>query len=89
MNISEDKICLLDEAQQLTHHEILSFLTRLQGKAILTGDLVQQSARRLSLYESGLFKAIDVLKNCEQAGHLTLKTVQRSPFVDYINSNWK
>ena len=82
--------CIIDEFQQLKEQEAMACLTRLaKGKLVVTGDLAQIQGRKISLHESGLFKAIEVMKNNEQSAHLTLKTIQRSPFVDYLVKNWK
>ena len=81
--------CLIDEFQLLKTDEALSCLSRLaDGKLVVTGDLMQLLGRKLSLHECGLFKTIEIMKNCEQSAHLTLKTIQRSEFVDYLVRNW-
>lgn len=63
---------ILDEAQNTTDSQIKMFLTRLgpNAKCIITGDLTQIDLPKNQ--RSGLFKAIDILKNVEGIGTIFL-----------------
>ncbi len=77
---------LLDEAQNATHSQLKMFLTRIgpSAKCVITGDLTQIDLPRNQ--ESGLRKAIDILKNIKGIGtiYLNEKDVIRHRLVKHI-----
>ncbi len=79
-----DKIVVIDEAQSFDAHAIRSIITRIGDncKLILTGDIAQQTISRLDPDKSGLYVAIEWLKEIPETAHITLDKVHRSSFVD-------
>jgi len=71
---------VIDEAQNLTAHEIKTILTRVgEGtKIVLTGDVEQIDNIYINEMSSGLTHAIEKLKSFELSGHITLKKGERS-----------
>jgi len=63
---------ILDEAQNTTELQIKMFLTRIgpSAKAVITGDMSQVDLPKNQ--QSGLSKAIHILKNIEGIGHIEL-----------------
>lgn len=73
-------IFIIDEAQNITHHEAKAVLTRMgeNSKIILIGDLEQIDSPKLNCNSSGLASVINLFKNFERSGHVTLKKGERS-----------
>lgn len=71
---------LVDEAQNLTTHELKTLITRSgEGtKVILTGDLDQIDLLNMDKYTSGLSYCIERFKDYDISGHVTLKKGERS-----------
>ena len=71
---------VIDEAQNLTAHEIKTILTRVgEGtKIVLTGDIEHIDNIYVNEMSSGLTHAVEKLKELELSGHITLKKGERS-----------
>ena len=71
---------IIDEAQNMTKHEIKTVLTRVgEGtKIILTGDIEQIDNVYLDETTNGLTYVIDRFKEQSSAGHITLVKGERS-----------
>jgi PhoH-like ATPase len=71
---------VIDEAQNLTHHEIKTILTRVgEGtKIVLTGDIEQIDNIYVNERSSGLTHAVERFKEYAIAGHVTLRKGERS-----------
>tara|TARA_R110002020_G_scaffold159284_2_gene342988 strand:+ start:938 stop:2293 length:1356 start_codon:yes stop_codon:yes gene_type:complete len=71
---------VIDEAQNLTAHEIKTILTRVgEGtKIVLTGDIEQIDNIYVNEMSSGLTHAIEKLKAYKLSGHITLEKGERS-----------
>jgi len=71
---------VIDEAQNLTTHEIKTIITRVgEGtKVILTGDIEQIDNVYLDEKSNGLVYAVEKFKHHSIAGHVTLKKGERS-----------
>ncbi len=71
---------IIDEAQNLTHHEIKTIISRAGSntKVVLTGDPYQIDNPYLDSSNNGLIYAIDKFKNHEIHGHVTLAKSERS-----------
>lgn len=71
---------IIDEAQNLTRHEIKTILTRVgEGtKIILTGDVEQIDNVYIDETSNGLTYAVEKLKIHDITGHVTLKKGERS-----------
>jgi PhoH-like ATPase len=71
---------VVDEAQNLTHHEIKTILTRAgEGtKIVLTGDPYQIDNPYLDLYNNGLTYVVQRFKEQSIAAHVTLRSGERS-----------
>jgi PhoH-like ATPase len=71
---------IIDEAQNLTSHEIKTILTRVgEGtKIVLTGDIEQIDNIYINEMSSGLTHAVERFKDHSIAGHVTLKKGERS-----------
>lgn len=79
-----NKIIIIDEAQSFDIHAIRSIITRIgeNCKLILIGDIGQQTISRLDPDKSGLYVAVEWLKELPETAHITLNNVHRSSFVD-------
>lgn len=79
-----NKIIIIDEAQSFDVHAIRSIITRIgeNCKLILIGDIGQQTLSRLDPDKSGLYAAVEWLKELPETAHITLNNVHRSSFVD-------
>jgi PhoH-like ATPase len=75
---------IVDEAQNLTPHEIKTVLTRAgEGtKVILTGDPQQIDNPYVDALSNGLTYTVERFKDSEIAGHITLRKGERSPLAE-------
>ena len=73
-------IFILDEAQNITHHEAKAVLTRAgeNSKIILLGDLEQIDAPHLDSVTSGLASVVEKFKDFNLSAHITLLKGERS-----------
>jgi PhoH-like ATPase len=73
-------IILIDEAQNLSMHEIKTIVTRAGegSKVIVTGDIGQIDNCHVDIYTNGLTYIIEKFKDQEIAGHVALKKGERS-----------
>ena len=71
---------VIDEAQNLTAHEVKTILTRVgEGtKIVLTGDIEQIGNIYVNEMSSGLTHAVEKMKDHDITGHITLKKGERS-----------
>jgi PhoH-like ATPase len=71
---------IIDEAQNLTAHEIKTILTRAgEGtKIVLTGDIEQIDNIYINEMSSGLTHLVEKMKPHEISGHITLRKGERS-----------
>jgi PhoH-like ATPase len=74
------QLIIIDEAQNLTKHEVKTIATRLGegSKLILVGDPDQIDHPYLDKYSNGLTYAIETLKELKETGHVTLTRGERS-----------
>jgi len=81
-----DDVLVVEEAQNLTRHEMLAILTRLgkTGKIIINGDLEQQDIRA---DYNGLTYAIELAKRIDGIEWVKLKHNHRSDLVGKILAN--
>jgi len=79
---------IIDEAQNLTHHEVKTIITRAgEGtKIVLTGDIYQIDSPFLDSRTSGLTVAVEKFKGHELAGHITLMKGERSPLAELASN---
>jgi PhoH-like ATPase len=72
---------IVDEAQNLTPHEVKTIITRAgEGtKIVLTGDCEQIDNPYLDSVNNGLAYCVDRLKGEDIVAHTTLKVGERSP----------
>jgi len=75
---------IVDEAQNLTPHEIKTIITRAgEGtKIVLTGDPYQIDNPYIDSSSNGLTYAVEKFKNHAIAGHITLTRGERSPLAE-------
>lgn len=75
---------ILDEAQNLTKHEIKTTITRMGegSKIIIMGDPSQIDVPYLDKYNNGLTYTIEKFKDKSLAGHIELVKGVRSPLAD-------
>ncbi len=80
------KIFIIDEAQNLSSHEIQTIITRAgKGtKIILIGDVGQIDAK-LGRRNNGLTIAVNLFRDQALAGHMSLTKGERSPLSDLAN----
>ena len=71
---------IIDEAQQLTKHEIKTILTRVgEGtKIVFTGDIEQIDNVYVDETSNGLTYIVEKFKEYDLAGHITLRKGERS-----------
>lgn len=79
---------IIDEAQNLTHHEVKTVITRAgEGtKVVLTGDPYQIDNPFLDSSTSGLTVAVERLKGEEISGHVTLIKGERSALAELASN---
>lgn len=75
-----DQFIIIDEAQNLSKHEVKTILTRAGDgtKVVLVGDPDQIDNPYLDAYSNGLTYVIEKLKHLKQSGHVTLSKGERS-----------
>ena len=75
---------IVDEAQNLTLHEIKTIITRIGegSKIVLTGDVEQIDNPFVDFASNGLTNAIERLKGYEITGHVTLHKCERSELAE-------
>jgi len=75
---------IVDEAQNLTPHEIKTIITRAgEGtKIVLTGDPYQIDNPYIDASSNGLTYAVERLKGQDISGHMTLTKGERSPLAE-------
>lgn len=80
-------IFIIDEAQNLTPHEVKTIITRAgeNCKIIFTGDINQIDTPYLDEKSNGLSYIIDRLKGQEIFAHITLNNVERSELANIAN----
>lgn len=79
-----DQYIIIDEAQNLTPHEMKTIITRAgeNTKLVLTGDPYQIDLPYLDSQSNGLTVAIEKLKAEDLVGHITLDIGERSKLAD-------
>jgi len=80
-------IFIIDEAQNLTPHEVKTIITRAgeNTKIIFTGDVHQIDTPYLDEYSNGLAYLIDRLKGQELFAHIKLEKGERSELANLAN----
>jgi len=75
-----DAYIIIDEAQNLTAHELKTILTRVgeNTKIVLTGDIEQIDNVYIDETSNGLTHAVEKFKSYEISGHVTLIKGERS-----------
>lgn len=75
-----DAFIIIDEAQNLTMHEVKTIITRIgEGtKIVLTGDIEQIDNSYVNETSNGLAHAVEKFKEFPIAGHMTFKKGERS-----------
>lgn len=71
---------IIDEAQNLTRHEIKTIITRVGegSKVVLTGDIMQIDTPYIDAVDNGLSYMVERFKNEPIAAHVTLQKGERS-----------
>lgn len=80
-------IFIVDEAQNLTPHEVKTIITRAgeNSKIVFTGDIHQIDTPYLDSQSNGLSYLIDRVKNHELYAHVTLEKGERSELANLAN----
>mgnify|MGYP005656682491 FL=1 len=80
-------IFIIDEAQNLTPHEVKTIITRAgeNTKIIFTGDVFQIDTPYLDEQSNGLSYLIDRLKGDDLFAHITLEKGERSELANLAN----
>jgi PhoH-like ATPase len=75
-----ETFCIIDEAQNLTPHEIKTIITRAgEGtKMVFTGDIQQIDSPYLDAQSNGLAYMVDKMKGQELFAHINLIKGERS-----------
>jgi PhoH-like ATPase len=75
-----DAYVIIDEAQNLTAHEVKTIITRIgeNTKLVLTGDIEQIDNIYTNETSNGLTYAVEKFKNSKLSGHVTFKKGERS-----------
>ena len=82
---SFQKVCfIVDEAQNLTPHEVKTIITRAGegAKIILTGDIEQIDQPYLDSLSNGMTYLINRMKGQSIYAHITLTKGERSPLAE-------
>lgn len=76
----QDAFIIIDEAQNLSIHEIKTVLTRVgnNSKIVLTGDIEQIDNISVDALNNGLTYSVEKLKHSNLTGHVTLEKGERS-----------
>ena len=84
-----DQYIIVDEAQNLTPHELKTIITRVgkNTKIILTGDPYQIDHPYLDSDSNGLTYVAEKMKSEPLAGHITLTKGERSPLAELAANN--
>nr|WP_052326457.1 PhoH family protein [Halobacteroides halobius] len=79
-----NQFIIVDEAQNLTPHEIKTIITRVGNdtKIILTGDPYQIDHPYLDTNSNGLTYVVERMKDEEIVGHITLSKGERSKLAE-------
>jgi len=79
-----DQFIIIDEAQNLTSHEMKTIITRAgeRTKIVLTGDPYQIDIPYLDSESNGLSMSVEKLKREKITGHITLEKGERSKLAD-------
>lgn len=79
---------IVDEAQNLTPHEIKTILTRAgeNTKVVLTGDCYQIDNPYVDSSSNGLAHVVERMKGEEISGHITLIKGERSPLAELASN---
>ncbi|MDR1722641.1 MAG: PhoH family protein [Tannerella sp.] len=79
-----DTFCIVDEAQNLTPHEIKTIITRTgEGtKMVFTGDIQQIDSPYLDMQSNGLAYMVDKMKGQKLFAHVNLVKGERSPLAE-------
>jgi PhoH-like ATPase len=79
-----NQIMIIDEAQNLTPHEVKTIITRVgdNTKIILTGDPYQIDNPYVDATNNGLTTVVERFKGEPVAGHVTLSKGERSPLAE-------
>lgn len=77
-------ILIIDEAQNLTQHEVKTIVTRMgqNSKVILVGDPFQIDHPYLDMYSNGLTYVTEKFKDYSIAGHITFSRGERSELAE-------
>jgi PhoH-like ATPase len=83
-----NQFLIIDEAQNLTHHEVKTIVTRAgEGcKVALTGDPYQIDNPFLDFATSGLMVVVERFKGQDIAGHATLVKGERSALAELASN---
>lgn len=75
-----EQFIIVDEAQNMTQHEVKTMLTRVGegSKIVLMGDPQQIDNPYLDEYSNGLTYVIEKMKHLKETGHVTLHKGERS-----------
>ena len=85
-----NKIIIVDEAQSFTANELRAIISRVgeNSRMFITSDLKQQRMNKLLPEATGVFRLIENMKQSELTGHITMKSIYRSEFVQDIEKYW-
>ena len=83
-----DQYIIVDEAQNLTAHEVKTILTRAgdNTKIVLTGDPSQIDNPYVDATNNGLIHVVNKFRNEKLAGHVTLLKGERSPLAELAST---
>ena len=83
-----NQFLVIDESQNLTHHEVKTIITRAgEGtKLVFTGDTYQIDNPFLDASTNGLTRAIERFKGRDIAGHVTLLEGERSALAELASN---
>ena len=75
-----NQFIIIDEAQNLSRHEVKTIATRLGegSKLILVGDPYQIDSPYLDIYSNGLTHFTETMKEQKEMGHITFTKGERS-----------
>lgn len=76
-----DAFIIIDEAQNLTKHEIKTIVTRVGhgSKIVFTGDIEQIDNKKMNEATNGLTYLVEKFKDQDLSGHIKMEKCERSP----------
>lgn len=86
----QGSVIIIDEAQNLTVHEITSIISRAgeNSKVVILGNIKQIDNRHVNALNNGMVYAVQKFREYQHSGHVILNTVYRSRLAAFVEDNF-